>query len=499
MLYKLNNKSYIYSKIYILMSMFCLINLPIYNIQANTSLEYIISDDNNGRAEKYTEFGEDKFLLGLIGEDILDQENVANVVFKDHLFLYELKASSKNTVMLETTKLTSHYSERELTRVDLGDITKFTSKAEYNSFKLQVAKNSDNLYLLLTNNNEKVRKNKSLLFKSDDGFTWTLFKKLRAEWELDQLEVNNNNISVTCTNCEDVKKLAYIISTDNGKSWEKYSLPEGAEEDKLPSKNTDDNNKVPSGKVNYASSGITNTKLFALIHPQNNSQEYKLYSKDLTNKESKWVKTNLDSLLSLNKLYNDKEAKFNFSGIEQVYDLDDYLVAAVNYEFRTKNSEEDEDETVVKKTYLWSSINNGDTWELVNLDLADNKVKQLNKHHNKLHLVTAKNHDFKLLIHLIFSEGLSVREMIMKSIYKYIENQEYNYYSLSKEQLLGAESFSLAPKFTFTNAYGYNLFYRSNPVASYTDAVIINYNKGPDQEAYPEGPGIRLSIYRLYD
>mgnify|MGYP000432080494 CR=1 FL=1 len=108
---------------------------------------------------------------------------------------------------------------------------------------------------------------------------------------------NKNNLSTTCLNCEDLNKPAYIISSNNGKSWHKYSLPQAADGSNF--------------------SGVTNNRLFAVTtshDPADRTKSiYDLYSNDITVKHANWVKSDIKDLLAIPATYNNKDVTYNFT------------------------------------------------------------------------------------------------------------------------------------------------------------------------------------------
>lgn len=402
-------------------------------------------------------------------------------VFNGHPYLVKLEKNN-DKLHLVTTTLVNNYSDIAHYVFALEGLV--AANAEY---EISVASNQEDLFVLLTNYQDNVRNNKSLLLKSSDGKNWKLYKTFPSEWDLDDsLAIVGDNISINCNNCEDTYRVTPVISNDKGKSWQKHSLPEA---------------------VSYpAFSGIANNRLFALMESRDSENRafttFELQYKDLKTPNSSWVKTNIKHLVQINAptklVQSDDQDKnvLNLVEITEIFDIADYLVANVKYQTESGDYQ----------YFAWISNDNGDNWEFLNFDLNDGMIMQFAKHHDNYHVVTAKkselavswdsqSEDFILNLPKIYkSKNLHQAQdpiNLLEAILSYFADQKYSYFTLSQEQLSNRSKANtqLSPKFTFDGAVGYNLNYVSNPKTTYVDTMLIRNS----------GESLSLEFYRLRD
>lgn len=389
-----------------------------------------------------------------------------------HPYLIKLENNDGKTSLVTTT-LINNYSDVVHYDFSLEGIV-----AANANYEIDAASNSEELFVLLTNDEDSVRKNKNLLLKSTDGKTWKLFKTFPSEWSLDTLEIVGDNISVHCSNCEDTYKDTPVISIDSGKSWQKYPLPES---------------------VSYSLySGIANNRLFAMTESRDAQNRdlvtLELQYKDLKAANSSWVKANIKNLLQIPTPADD--GFLHLVEVTEIFDIADYLVANVTYE----TSSED------YKYVAWISSDNGANWEFLNFNLNDGYIMQLAKQNNNYHLVTSKKpsfdaswdpeeQDFVLNLPKSYKNiSLSHKQdpvNILEAILSYFADQKYSYYAISQEEILNNSkaSLTLSPKFEFPGAVGLNLNYVSNPKTTYVDTMLVRNNQG----------SLNLEFYRLRD
>lgn len=397
----------------------------------------------------------------------------ASTVFNGTPFLVKLTKNDSNELVLETTKLANNYSDVKTTEFNLNKLLQ--TDVDYS---IDLNSNANELFLLITNTEDNYRDNKNLLLKSNNGVDWILFKTFPAEWSLEGLEVNKNNLSTTCLNCEDLNKPAYIISSNNGKSWHKYSLPQAADGSNF--------------------SGVTNNRLFAVTtshDPADRTKSiYDLYSNDITVKHANWVKSDIKDLLAIPATYNNKDVTYNFTQLTNIFDAEDVLLALAKYKAVTETTPMGD--KFAEKYYAWVSKDNGITWDLLNIDLKDEVITQFSKTNSIYNLVTNKDISF------LPSESDSDNDendendsneidatKYFSDILSFFEKQKYNYYQLSKEQLNSTSPVELKAKFEFNNSMGYNLNYIANAKTSYADTILVHNNGG----------NLMIEFYRLYN
>lgn len=420
----------------------------------NMSFASVTGKTNDSNVEKLAEYNALDFAV--------DAMEGSNTVFQGKPMMVKLERDTSNKPKLTTTKFVNNYSETESSSFDLGNFV--TDDAEYD---LDVSSNDDTIYALLTNHDDDMRTKKNVLLKSTDGETWELYKNFRAEWELFDLEVSGKNLSVTCANCEDVFKLAYIISNDNGRSWQKYSL-------------SDDTNGA-------LFSGMANDKLFVVTQVRNPNDRKELIStlsySDLMKKNSGWKQADISSLMTMSKEEDGVQVNYEFTDIESLYSADNYLIAEVTY---TGDVFADEEEEIYKElSSAWISRDGGLTWNFFPLNnLKKEEILQLQKHGQKYHLVTNKKMEFPELDDSDES-GLDLFGMVMK----YFQEQTYSYYTLSQDDLDKTENYELSPKFQMEHGIGFNIDFKHSHIASYVDTLFLH--KSEDD--------LKLEFYRLHD
>ena len=361
-----------------------------------------------------------------------------------------------NGLFLNSTILTNNYTEIENHTFSLQDLT-----APNTGYELSVQANDDFLFAMLINNDDKVRQKKNLLFKSEDGRNWQLFKSFPSEWELLDFNVADNNLSVSCLNCEDDLKISYVISSDHGKSWNKYSLP--------------------SSSQAWHFSSTVNNKLFVVTEDRNPEDRKKLISEllftDLQNKAPKWQKADLSKVRTIVK----DDAPLYFKDINEVYATSDgYLLANAVY----SNVITDAVDDIEVNTNLISR-DNGKTWSLFELtNLNNEELTQFKKFGSEYHLVTSN-----LIAAPNFDDAIEGPFDLLSLIMDYFKKQKYSYYTLTKEQLDNTEAFTLEPKFSFEHSLGFNIDYKQSHKASFVDAVLI---RNIEDE-------LKVEFYRLHN
>lgn len=413
---------------------------------------FSFASDKIERVEKLAEYD---FL-----ENLADFMTSSHAVFQGKPIQLSLERDSSHNTKLSIKKLVNNYSDVKINKFDLNGI--INENAEY---ELDVDKNNNYLYVLLTNSDDSIRDKKNILLRSTDGIDWELYKNFPAEWELFDLKVDGNNLSIACTNCEDELKISYIISNDNGTTWSKYSL----------SDNTDIS----------LFSGMANDKLFVVAQSRNpdNRKETinQLQFKSLKDKNSVWNTADISSLISVSKQQNGKDQVFKFEDIEDLLFADKYLVALASY----STQPQDEDEEPETMNVNWISRDNGNTWELFNFkNLEDEELMQLDKHGDTFHLVTSKKIELPVLDD-VEDGGLDLLGLFSQ----YINKQQYSYYSLSNDDMNRGENFLLEPKHKMEHGLGFNLDYQSSPMGDYVDTVFL----------HSENNELKLEFYRLLE
>ncbi len=401
------------------------------------SLTYAYGYNYQPTAEKLSEYE----ALDIV-ETAFNALSTSMTLFKNQPYLVSLVNNSKGP-SLKTTKITRNYSEVATSEFSLSSI--LPAATEY---ELSLGANESGMFLLVTNTLDDYKLHRNLLLQSTDGNTWKLVKSFPAEWLLGDLQVNNNNMTLTCQNCEDLAKPAYIISTNNGVKWHKYSLPGSAED--------------------FDFSSVTNDRVFAgttVLDPDNHATStYTLYSNDLSSTHNKWVKSHIKNLLVLTAEHENQTLNFKLLGLNQIFDTTDYLVAQAEYRADYDNTKS------VTKYFTWVSKDRGLTWSLLNLDLKDDAILQFKKHGSNYHFVTAKNTDFKDFVNL---ESFDLNQMLA-DLSNYFKHQKYSYYQLTEENVASNNISNLESTFEFDNAMGFNLSYQNNLKTSFTEAMLFH-------------------------
>ncbi len=428
------------------------INLMVTAVLCLILSNFSFASDNIQRVEKLAEYD---FL-----ENLTNILTSSQTVFKGKPMQLTLERDENYNLQLTIKKLVNNYSSIEVKEFNLIGIV--NENAEYN---LDVANNNEFLYVLLTNSDDSVRDKKNILLRSADGAKWELYKTFPAEWELYDLSVDNNNLSVACTNCEDELKISYIISNDNGKTWSKYSLSEETDISLF--------------------SGMANDKLFVVAKTRNpddrKETQNQLQYKSLKDKSSNWNTADITSLISVSKKENGEDLIFKFEDVESLLSADKYLIALASYSTEPKN----EDEEAKTTTVNWISRDNGNTWELFNFkNLETEEVKQLNKHGDTFHLVTSKKIALPELDD-VEDDSLDLLGLFMQ----YLNQQQYSYYTLSSDDINKDESFWLEPHYSMAHGLGYNLDYQKSHLGNYVDTVFL----------HSENNEIKLEFYRLLE
>ena len=339
----------------------------------------------------------------------------------------------------------NNYSDVNTQEFKLGKL--LAADGEY---QIAMSSNNNAMYLLITSSDDNYFNNKNLLLKSTDGTNWKLARSFPSEWSLDDLQVHGSNLSLTCYNCEDENKPAYIISNNNGSSWHKYGLPESADESQF--------------------SGVSNNKLFAVASVRDTADRTKLvkvlYSNDLTTRHDTWVKSDIHHLLTTYSTYQSKNLKFEFSEVDKIFDADDALIALTTYQSLLDGSED----TYVTKHFAWLSSDNGLTWSMINVDLNDETITQVSKVDNKYNIVTAKALSLDLVDE---QEDNTNKTESFKALLNFFSSQKYSFYQFTTEDFIHTEMVKPVPRYEIDHAIGFNLNYQHHNKDSHADALIV--------------------------
>lgn len=388
-------------------------------------------------------------------------------LFKNQPYVVHLIKSNDNALTLVTTTFKNNYSSLKSFDFNVDSLLPHAN-ADYD---ITLAANNDEMYLFVTSSNDDYKSQKNLLFKSTDGSSWSLFKTFPSEWLLYDLEVNNDNLILSCVNCQDEAQLSYLISSNRGLKWHKYSLPESA--------NTIDFSAVTSSRV-FAGTTTGDPE-------HHGSYIYTLYSNDITastvSPHNKWVKANIKQLLSFKTNHNGETLTFKFKELSNLFEAEDLLFAQAEYRATSLHH------ASVNKYFIWVSKDNGLTWELLDFDLKDEVVTQLSKHNAYYHLVTSKNNSFTYSPDPDSTSTDSELENFKKAFQDYLHEQKYSYYKISEQTLKEGSTSCLKPNFEFTSAVGLNLNYQANPITSYVDVLLLN--------SFAQELGVEF--YRLHD
>ncbi len=378
--------------------------------------------------------------------NIASSMSSASVIFRGQPYVVKLVKSPSDDIKLLTLSFVNSYSELSTNELKMGKLL-----ASDGDYQIVLGANTEAMYLLITSSENNYRGNKNLLLKSTDGISWKLSKSFPAEWVLDDLEVHGSNLSVTCYNCEDEAKPAYIISNNNGATWHEYGLPESAGE--------------------WQFSGVSNNKLFAIATVRDTNDRAKLipvlHSNDLTTRHNTWVKSDISHLLETTAVYQNTTLKFTFSEVNKIFDAGDALIALTEYESLIDGSKG----VYASKHFAWFSNDNGLTWSFINVDLNDEVITQVNKTANKYNIVTAKALSLELEED---EEGNTDGKASYNDLLAFFKQQKYSFYQFTTEDFIHTEMVKLAPRYEILNAMGFNLDYQSSAKGSYADAVVVH-------------------------
>lgn len=384
----------------------------------------------------------------------------SSTIFNGQPYIVKLTQNRSDGFSLVSTYFANNYSTLKTSEFKLTGL--LTHDGDYN---LTLSSNAEHLFLLISSKDSDYRSHKNLLLQSSDGITWKIFKSFPAEWSLNDLDVHDDNLSLTCFNCEDEDKPAYIISTNKGVTWHKYALPE-----------TTDGTKF---------SGVAYNKLFAVTtarDPHDRARTVSaLYANDLNNKHSEWIKTDITSVLEIPGVYQEHKINYQFTAINHIFNVSDYLIAVANYSAELDHTTE----KYTSKYFAWLSKDHGLTWNLINIDLNDEVVLQITKNGKYYNFVTAKNKPLTIEEN---DDGEVNKAQLFKDVMAFFDAQKYSFYQLTQEQLTSTDPVALKPKFEFNHALGFNFDYKDDNLGAYVDTLLIHNT----------GKNLMMEFYRLH-